>query len=168
MTTDINHNPHLALLARTIAKDIVQQLAPEELEVFDELTSPDSGWGSPTTSSEHPDDPLAFGLGEIIQPWAPVVHSVVGAAIVFVFKDLGLDIVKDVVKDSVKEKINDWLKAKTSSAAGTSAPALTGDQLTQLEQFLLSEAKRLGLKQAKARALSLATVRAMAIPRVER
>lgn len=92
------------MAARSLARDLTGELAPEEVDLFDELARPPDRRGTD-------DDPLAFGAGELVVALTPILLRIAEAVLGYLAAkapELGYDLATDLLKDRLK----DWLAAR--------------------------------------------------------
>ncbi len=135
-------------LVEEISKDIVAQIAPEEMEMFDELLQ--EHFQNPESSTTD-DEPLGFG-GELMVAVTPVVAMVVEAVIKF--------LLEEVIKAAKQESVTlITQKVKTlfnpSREKKGALPTLTQEQLERIKQLVRKEALRSGMKPKKAEDVAL-------------
>ena len=74
-------------LVTEISKEIVTEIAPEELDIFDQLVrkyyeNPQP----PNLSVQDKDEMLGFGLGELLVPFTPAITAMVTVALGYIIK----------------------------------------------------------------------------------
>ena len=135
-------------LVGEISKDVVAQLAPEELEMFDEFVQEHFQNPEPSTKD---DEPLGFG-GDVLVAVTPLVVLVVQA----VFKFIGEEILK-ATKEESSALIAKKVKAifNPSDESKEALPTLTKEQLETIKNLVRKEAQRGGMKRKKAEDMAL-------------
>ena len=120
-------------LVTLVSHDLVTQVAPEELDLFDELIADYYANPSPPSRSGS-DDPLAFGVeGMLVVATTPAAAAMVTAAISYI----ATEVFKVVQEESIKSlltKIRAYFHPKDEAAA------LTKAQLQQVYNAILVEA----------------------------
>jgi hypothetical protein len=82
-------SPEERELVTSASYDIVAQIAPEELDLFDELMADYYAKPSPATKGHATDDdPLAFGIEDVMVVATPAVAAMLTTAIGFVIKEV--------------------------------------------------------------------------------
>ncbi len=142
---------------KDISRDLVTQLAPEELDLFDELAQEYFENPKPpeSLSTSIKDNPLGFGLGETIVATTPAITAVVSTIIQF----LATEFVK-TARDETSEMIKKKVKILFDSAGakkGEVSP-LSDDQLEHVKKLARKQAIQFGMnaKQAENMANALA------------
>ncbi len=120
-------------LIGTISKQIVADVAPEELEFFDELAHEEKTAVAPRSSG---DEQLGFGLSEAVTMFTPATISVVTAVLTF----LGTEVLKTAGKEIAAEMVSN-LKAHFFEPTYK----LTDAQLKAVRQIADKTAKENGL-----------------------
>jgi hypothetical protein len=152
-------------LVYQVSLQILEQIAPEEVEIFPELaeefyTNPEL----PELSGNSTDDELAFGLdGSLI----PVSHAII-SAVIYVLNYLVTDVLKEAkgeISEALKTKIkalfeNEKLDGKPKK--GKITPILTKEELELVKKMARKQARIFGLGEADARKLADALVGSLA------
>jgi hypothetical protein len=140
-----------------LSKQLVEQIAPEELEIFDELYEETlENSGQPAASGS--DDALGFGITGLMVAATPVVTTVVGAVIPF----LATEVIKAAQNESAT-LIQRKVKALFSSKKKDGPVQLTPEQLERVKKLAIKRARAMGMKEEKANQLALALVGSLAI-----
>jgi hypothetical protein len=136
-------------LALDLARQLVHEVAPEELDLFEELAV------EPVpTGRRKRDDPLASGLGELVVVITPYAIHAATAVLAFLLPKLG-EAAIGIAKDLAKERLRTMLFSPSSA---TPRP----DLLVRVREVTLTEARMAGLDDVQARALAEAMVPALA------
>lgn len=149
--------------ADELARRVVRKIAPEELSSFDLVAAPyleNPEQAERRLRSAH-DDPLGFGLGDIVAMATPVIALVSGSVITAVSDSVG-KAVRDGTTNAVRKA---WRKLRGKPAEPLELPStpLTTTQLAEVRQIALERALSLGMKQQKAEALADALVAALVL-----
>jgi hypothetical protein len=131
-----------------VSKDIVGQIAPEELEMFDELL--DDYFENPAPVRTD-DEGLGFG-GDLLVAMTPVVAALVEISITFVLSE--------VIK-TAKEESTTFIANKVKAIFNPTKnkngalPTLTPEQLKKVKELIRKEATRGGMKSNQAEDVAL-------------
>lgn len=120
-------------LIEDFSKQIVADVAPEELDFFEELASGETS--APPASG---DEELGFGLTTALEFVTPATISVVTA----VFTFLGTELLKTVGKEATTSMVV-YLKTYFFE----SSASLTAKQITEVEEIAQKAAKQHGLSE---------------------
>lgn len=145
-------------LVAELSEAVVARVAPEELDLFDDLLA---GYYAdptpPTVSAGHSDNALGFGLGDVVVAVTPAAAAAASTAIRFLVRASNSD-----------GKTAETLKATLAAgSAGTTARmSLTPEQLRELRQVTAATAGQYGMDPARAEEMANAVlVRLMTGPR---
>ncbi len=128
-------------LTLDLARRLVGEVAPEELDLFEELAA------EPVQAQARMrDDPLASGLGELVVAMTPYAVHAASVVLGFLFAKLG-EAAVDLAKDLAKERLRAILFAGASTAPRP-------DLLAQVRNVALTEARSAGLDDRQAGALA--------------
>jgi hypothetical protein len=142
-------------LIREVSKGIVAEVDPEELVLFDELM--ESYFANPHPSSTERDDPLSFGLGELVILVTPAAGAAVSGALTYILSYcLAIGVIETGPR--VVEGIKGWLNSEPG------AKALTAEQLKQIQEIAIQQAELFGLDTTKAELMAGALVRSLGLP----
>ena len=139
-----------------LSRELVAEIAPEELELVDELI--DDYYANPTIH-ETKDNPLGFG-SELLAASTPVIAMAIQALFNFVLNEVWVSAQKEsavLIAQKMKALINPT-KEKAEPALG-----LTLEQLEKAKQLVKKEAMRGGMKPKKAEDLALKIVGRIAL-----
>ncbi|MDX8145410.1 hypothetical protein SK854_25090 [Lentzea sp. BCCO 10_0061] len=149
--------------ADELARRVVRKIAPEELSSFDIVAAPylESPKQAERRLRQAHDDPLGFGLGDIVAMATPVIALVSGSVITAVSDSVG-KAVSDGTTNAVRKA---WRKLRGKPAATLELPStpLTTTQLAEVRQIALERALSLGMDQQKADALADAVIAALVL-----
>jgi hypothetical protein len=149
--------------AEELARRVVRKIAPEELSSFDIVAAPylESPKQAERRLRQAHDDPLGFGLGDIVAMATPVIALVSGSVITAVSDSVG-KAVRDGTTSTARKA---WRKLRGKPAEPLELPStpLTKAQLTEVRQIALERALSLGMKQHKAEALADAVIAALVL-----
>jgi hypothetical protein len=149
------------LLVDEISKELVAEVAPEELDLFEELAQEYHANPKPPQAARGGDDALGFGLDAAMAAASPAVMAAVTACLGFVLQ-VATDALKDQTKTAVQAQVKTLFAGKKS---GPAAINLTADQLARVRDLALGEARRFGLKKAEADRLADALAGRLAMNR---
>ncbi|MDX8035135.1 hypothetical protein SK803_33400 [Lentzea sp. BCCO 10_0856] len=141
----------------------MRKIAPEELSSFGIVAAPylESPKQAERRLRQAHDDPLGFGLGDIVTMATPVIALVSGSVITAVSDSVG-KAVRDGTTNTARKA---WRKLRGKPVEPLELPStpLTKAQLTEVRQIALERALSLGMKQQKAEALADAVVAALVL-----
>ncbi|MET9630536.1 hypothetical protein ABZX92_23995 [Lentzea sp. NPDC006480] len=141
----------------------MRKIAPEELPSFDIVAAPylESPEQAERRLRRAYDDPLGFGLGDIVAMATPVIALVSGSVITAVSDSVG-KAVQDGTTNAVRKA---WRKVRGKPEEPLELPStdLTTSQLAEVRQIALDRALALGMEQPKAEALADAVVVALVL-----
>jgi hypothetical protein len=147
---DVTHNE----LVGDIARDVVTQLAPQELPIFRAVS--DAYFANPESALKNlksEDGVLGFGLDPTAFLFTPVVLHVVSELVQFL-----LPIAKKAVQDRVGSEVAELSKRLFKRFGRSTPPLLTQEDLTSLHRKVVQAAKNLHLSDERAAALANAVV----------
>ena len=151
-----------------ISKSIVVQVAPEELDLFDELVEEYlQDPAPPDVSSSPPDDPLGFGLAETLVAITPAAMATVN----IVLNHLMTESVKAAQEESsevIKKKIKALFNPKKIggepvSKVETDLPPLSKEQMEHVRKLARKQAIAFGIAPARASKMVDALVGSLAL-----
>jgi hypothetical protein len=138
--------PDRALVV-ALARQIVAQVAPEEDDLFDEMVNDYFANPSPPElAGSHTDEPLAFGLSDLLVAVTPAAAAVASTAIAFIAGDSS-EAVPQADAGQTLEQIKQVLQDK--QAADAEALTLSHEQLDELRQLMRATAARYGMDPAQ-------------------
>ena len=138
-------------LVTDLARDLVAQMAPQELPLFransaNYFKNPDKAL-QPQTGK---DDMLGFGAGEVVTLLTPYLLAVLTEVVTFIVEEVkksaktqGTNVINDMVKQMFK-KFQPQPTTQEQKPA-PSAPPLTHDQLAQIRQLAFEKSRKLKL-----------------------
>ena len=151
-----------------VSKSIVVQIAPEELDLFDELveeyfqdpTPPD-----PTTAAT--DDPLGFGLGEALVAVTPAAMAVVNIVLNHLMTEsfkAAQEESSEVIKKKIKALFNPKkIGGEPASRVETDLPPLSKEQMEHVRKLARKQAIAFGIAPARASKMVDALVGSLAL-----
>ena len=131
-----------------ISKELVTQIAPEELDMFDELLQ--DHFADPTVPAAS-DDALGFG-GEMIVAMTPVIAGIMGVVVQFLLDEV-IKAVKQESSNLIAQKVRAILNLSTEKK--DESLKLTKVQLAKAEEIVRTEAIRRGMAIKDASELGL-------------
>jgi len=143
-----NNTPESKQLVADVSKELVAEIAPEELELVDELL--EDYYSNPAVH-EGKDSPLGFG-SELLAASTPVVAMALQALFSFVLNEVWVSAQKEgavLIAQEMKAILN---PAKEKAEPGL---GLTQEQLEKAKKLIKKEAMRGGMKPKKAEDLAL-------------
>jgi hypothetical protein len=135
-------------LVAALAKNLVKQVAPEELDLFDELLTDymhDPTPPSKKTSKEHA---LGSGFGFVMTAVTPAAAAVANTAVSFI------ETSRQATANVLPEQTRTDLQSRLESKPVSEMPLLDKEQLAQLRQATLNAAMQYGMNRAQAEQLT--------------
>jgi hypothetical protein len=147
-------------LIKELSKEIVVDVAPEEIDLFDELVA---GYFQdptpPDVSQPQKDDPLGFGIEETLIAVTPAATAVAQMIISYLLTEI-IKITESEHAEKVKRKI----KALFSSERKDQEPAaLTKEQLEHIRKLARKQAIKFGIGPDKADRMADALIGSLAL-----
>ena len=151
-----NDTPESKQLVTEVSKEIVAEIAPEELEFVDELI--EDYYANPAVPQNR-DNPLEFG-SELLAAATPVIAMALQTLFNFVLTEIWSSAQKEGT-----ELIAQKMKALLNPDKEKSEPALglTQEQLEKAKKLIKKEAIRGGMKPKKAEDLAMKIVGRIAL-----
>ncbi|MGI5505344.1 hypothetical protein [Lentzea sp. CA-135723] len=149
--------------ADDLARRVVREIAPEELPSFDVVAAPylENPRQAERRLRQAYDDPIGFGLGDVVAMATPVIALVSGSVITAVSDSIGTA-VRDGAAGAAR-KVWRKLRGKPDEPLALPPTPLTTAQLAEVRQIALDRALALGVKQPKADALADAVIAALVL-----
>lgn len=144
-----------------VSKRIVTEVAPEELDLFDELI--EEYFADPTppdASAPTSDDPLAFGLGATLVAVTPAAAAIVSAVLTYVMTE-AIKTIQEESAEAIKRKIKALFNPEKKDDEGP--PPLTRDQLEQVKKLARRQAKKFGMELDLANKMANALIGALVL-----
>lgn len=135
-----------------VSRQIVDEVAPEEADLFDELLAEyDAGHFAAVTELAESDDPLGFGIGEGLSLATPAVIAAVSAVLTYIAEQ-ALETVKTEGAAAVRERVSAALKPAGRKTPTDTDPALqlTREQLRTLHTLARQKGEEFGMPAADA------------------
>lgn len=144
-----------------VARDVIRQLAPEELAVFDNVAKAWLADGGRQRAGKSPGASVGFGVEEVLltELTFPIIAAAVG------------EVLGNVAEERIWDRIKRWagrraaaatVQADGIGAAKSSEPAardvLTGQQALAVRDACERQARTLGMSAAKAKVLANAVL----------
>jgi hypothetical protein len=148
-----------------LSKELVAEVAPEELELVDELL--DDYYANPAVH-ETKDDPLGFG-SEILAAATPVIAMALQTLFNFILNEVWVSAQKESAVLIAEKMKTLFHPEKTSSPKEKKADPpldleLSPEELEKAKQLIKKEAMRGGMKPKKAEELALRIIGRIALP----
>jgi hypothetical protein len=145
------------VVVQELSKRLVSQLAPEELEMFDELYAEYRANPVPPVNVDN-NDPLGFGITDIVAVVTPAAGAAASATVAY----LASEIIKSA-KDESAAVIQGKIKAlfnpeKKKPQADPDPSPLSKELLEQIKKLAVKSARSQGLSPKKAEQIALALV----------
>jgi len=150
------HTPESRQVVTEVSRELVAEVAPEELELVDELL--DDYYANPTVH-EPTDNPLGFG-SEFLAASTPVIAMALQTLFNFILNEVWVSAQKESAV-----LIAQKMKVLFNPTKETAEPllGLTREQLEKAKQLIKKEAVRGGMKPKKAEDLALKIVARIAL-----
>lgn len=154
---------------KQISKGIIDQVAPEESDLFDDLiTDYFQNPVPPDLSDPGKDDPLGFGLGEILIAATPAAAAIVSSVLNYLMTEAvktGKAEAAEVLKQRIKSLFHP--EENKDKAGGNKdhkdIPPLTREQLVEVKRIVHQQAAKFGLSPGKAELMAAATIGTLAL-----
>lgn len=143
-------------LIREVSFDVVNIIAPEESEVFDDT------YAITVSGKKDSDDMLGFGVDALSYLATPAVVGMVSSVAGFLFSEL-VKSLKDESTVIIKAKIKKLLK-KDKTDEKVILPAFTKEQFAALKLLAVNSAKKNGADDELAEKMALALIGSMNLP----
>ena len=144
-----------------ISKDIVVEVAPEEMDLFDELVMEYFQNPTPPDFSVSPkDDPLGFGIGETLVAVAPAAAAMAEVVLNSLMNE-SLRTAQEESAELVKRKIKSLFNSKQKEAKDPIP--LTKEQLEQVRKLAIKQAIKFGIGPEKAEKMANALIGSLAL-----
>jgi len=148
------------IIVQDLSKKLVSQLAPEELEMFDELYEEYRANPAPPADTDN-DDPLGFGVTEIMAAITPAAGAAASATVSYLASEV-IKSAKDesavVIQDKIKALFNPEKKKPEADP-----PPLSKEALEQIKKLAVKSARAQGLSPKKAEQIALGLVGLLAL-----
>ena len=147
-------------LIRELSKDIVSQVAPEEMDLFDELLeqyleNPEPPPQVPLTE----DDPLGSGLTEIMIVATPAAAAMANVVLGYLLGEV-IKATKEESAALIRKKVHDLFNAEEPSQ---SPAPLTREQLELVKKLARKQASQFGFTADKAEKMANALIGALTL-----
>lgn len=158
MLTDPNEKQ---TLITEISKEIVAEIAPEEMELFDDLIADYFDHPTPPVhAARQGDDPLAFGLETLVIAVTPAVAAAISGVIAYLWQE-AVATAKEESAAAIKDKIK-ALFHQESEGKVTLEP-LTKEQLVMVKKVAQKEAETWGMQPQMAQQMAIELVGRLAL-----
>jgi len=154
-------------LIQEISKGIVMEVAPEEMDLFDELVMEYFQDPTPPDLTAKPkDDPLGFGLGEVLIAATPAVAAMVDVVLNYLMNEI-VKVAQGESAELIKRKIKDLFNPKKEEKIDKSdeddVVPLTKEQLEQVKKLARKQAIKFGIGPDKAEKMANALIGLLAL-----
>ena len=148
-------------LIQEFSKEIVEEVAPEEMDLFDELVTEYFRDPTPPDDVQNPkDDPLGFGIEETLIAVTPAAAAVVNIVINYLLTEF-IKIGESERTEAVKQKIKGLFGSKNKDK--DQPPPLTKDQLENIRKLALKQAIKFRIPREKAESMADALIGSLAL-----
>lgn len=136
-------NANMQSLLEDVSREVVGDIAPDELDMFDELAEEHfEDPNPPTAEVTRGGGALSFGAGELLSASTPIIIAVMGVVLEFLL-DIFREMVASQGADFAHNRIRSWFLTKDK-------PDLTAEQINQTRMAAKAEAVRYGLSDEQA------------------
>ena len=143
---------------KEISLDVVTQVAPEELDLFDELVQEYFEDPSPPDlSATVSDDPLGFGLAETLVAVTPAATALVSVVLSYLLTEV-IKATQEEGAAVLKRKIKKLFNPDSQEAS-----PLTQPQLEQIKKLARKQAIQFGLNSKQAEQMAAALIGSLAL-----
>ena len=157
-----NQTPEGDAFVRELSKGLVEQFAPEELDMFDELYSEYQENPTPPAPDSGSDDALGSGLGEILVAVTPAASAMVTTVVSFVLGEV-LKASQNEASEKIKQKVKAVFNPNPAPSAKEDAVPLSQEQLDQVRKLAAKRAMDFGLPANQAKKMALALVGSLSL-----
>lgn len=155
----MNTNPLPQDTVRNISRILVAEVAPEELDNFDELFDEARAPSNSPSSRSTSDEALGFGLDALIIIATPAVKAAVMTVMTFIVNEI-IDNAKNETATIIKEHIKDIFDSTKKSK--THASPLNKETLIRIQKVAEESAKLHGLSEEQSTKFAMALMRQIA------
>jgi hypothetical protein len=147
-----------------VSKRIVSEFASEELELFDELIAEYFADPTPPALSDSgDDDPLAFGVSEVLVAVTPAAGAMVTAVLTYVLAET-TEVIKEESAEKIKKRMKDIFSPEKEDKEDDDKPQpLTRDQLEHVKKLARRQAKKFGMEPDLANKMADALIGAIVL-----
>jgi hypothetical protein len=147
-----------------ITKTVVSQVAPEELDLFDELLQEYFRNPQPFPPAAPSDDPLGFGVGEVIV----AVTSVTVPVLITVLEFLAAATIKATMEEGAELTVARARKLFPRMLGKMESPTpLTQTQLIHVTNLARQQALTCGIEESVAEKMATALIGALVLTKVD-
>jgi len=154
------NSPEGRALVEGLSREVIGEVAPEELDLFDQLS--DEYYvdpAPPDLTQQGGDEALGFGLGELLIASTPASNAMITVVLTFVIQIL-MQAAGDEGSDFVRNKIRALFGRKGEAEP---PPHFNRDELRHMRAAAEAEAQRFGLSAEEAGHMADALFRRMAL-----
>lgn len=146
---------------KEVSQNIVEQIAPEEIDVFDEIS--DAYFNHPhlldQKNQKSKDDPIGFGVTGMIEMMSPATLSVVTAVVTFIVTQVW-GATTSVLLDEYKGKIKSLFNKKSDKK---DVPTFTNEQLKRINDEAIKQALSSNLTEEQAKNIANGLIASMVL-----
>lgn len=148
-------------LIRELSRDVIVEAVPEEIDLFDELVAEYfQNPNPPASSTPSKEDPLGFGVEEILIAATPAAAAMVDIVLNYLISEV-LKATREESAESIRKKIR-TLFGNDNKDREEPAP-LTREQLEQVKKLSRKQAIKFGIGPEKAEKMADALVGSLAL-----
>lgn len=157
----IEKDKEVQVIIKDISENIVSQIAPEEIDVFDEIA--DTYFNNPhlldPNYQKAKDDPIGFGLTGMVEMTSPAALSVVTSIIVYIITQIW-GATTSALLDEYKSRIK---KLFNKNSNKKDVPAFTKEQLKRINDEIIKQALSSRLSEDQAKNIANALISSMVL-----
>lgn len=144
---------------KEVSYNIINDIAPEELDMFDEIS--DAYFSDPSVfeKKKSGDDPIGFGIESMTDMLSPAALSVVTTVVTYIAAE-AFGAAKGALTDELKSRIKSLFNKKTEKKE---ADELTPDQLREIHNKAVSRGIELHLSEEQSNNLANALIASMVL-----
>jgi len=157
-----NQTPEGDAFVRELSKGLVEEFAPEELDMFGELYHEYQKDATPPALEPGSDDALGSGLGQVLIAVTPAASAMVTAVVSFIVGEV-LKASQDEASEKIKEKVKAVFNPNLAPSAKEKAAPLTPEQLDQVRKLAAKRAVEFGLPPDQSKKMALALVGSLSL-----
>ena len=142
-----------------ISYNIINDIAPEEIDMFEEISEAYFSDPAVFEKKKSGDDPIGFGIEGIMEMFSPAVMTVVTTVVTYIATE-AFGAAKGALTDELKAKIKSLFNKKAEKKDDA---ALTPEQLKTVHEKAVSRGISLNLSEEQANNLANALIASMVI-----
>jgi len=148
-------------IIKEISQNVVEKIAPEEIEMFDEIS--DAYFNNPKLLEpkyhKEKDDPIGFGVEGIVEMMSPAAISVVTTVVGYIITQVW-GATSSVLLDEYKSKLKSLFKKDNN---GKNAVPISKEQLKEIKEKAMQQALASHLSEEQSNNLANALIASIVI-----